>query len=119
MKETEYKLNGRKYKTGGRTVIVELEGVGDTIKDSFLIMDEGVQEKLLVARTSGFVRAISEKAFTDKDSLKVNLGDKVIFKRYGGTDLNRTIHGSVPKDQPLLRLMEDFEILCVIEDERD
>jgi co-chaperonin GroES (HSP10) len=111
-----YIQNGKKYHARGNTIIIEIEEVKNTGSSSIIILPDDRREELYLARRTGFVRAIGNFAWSDKGESYAKVGDKVIFKRYAGTDLNRTLEGALPKDEPLLRTMEDFEIQCVIED---
>lgn len=109
-----YVQNGVEYAVKGNALLVEIEGVQKTIGSGIIELPEDNIERLMLARMTGFIRAIGKEAWSDKKEPYAALGDKVVFKRYAGNDVNRTTTGSLSRDEPLLRTMEDYEILCVI-----
>lgn len=113
----EYTLGEYKYKVKGYAVLVEIEEVkarSSVIIDPMMLGAE--REKYLAARHTGYVRAMGELAYDDEGSRRCEVGDKVLFASYSGRDVNRKIDNRLRDDQPLLRIMTDKEIQCVIED---
>jgi len=116
MNNDEYILGDRKYKVKGYFILVEIEAVPHRQSLISIPGEETEREKYLQARHTGWVRAMGKQAFNDEDARRCEIGDKILFASYTGRDVNRTIENRLRNDQPLLRIMTDKEITCVIED---
>jgi co-chaperonin GroES (HSP10) len=110
-----YTQNGIKYTVRGFHVIVEIDGAAPTLGSGIIQMAPDTYERVMQSKKTGILRAVGSLAWSDKGEPFAKVGDRVILKPYAGESLNRKDDGSLPQDEPVLRVMPDLEILGTIE----
>ena len=116
METNQHELGGIKYTVKGYGILVEIEAIPENSSTIVIPGAEQKREAYLAARHTGWVRAIGKCAFNDEVEERCKVGDKILFSSYSGRDLNRDEENRLRKDQPLLRVMVDKDVMCVIED---
>jgi len=100
----------RKYRPLTTMVIVSVDRTEEKSSGG-IILDVSEREKN--AKAEGTVLAIGPQAFGDfgDGESQIKVGDKVVFARYGGKELERNASGKES------RLMKDLDILAEIVEE--
>jgi co-chaperonin GroES (HSP10) len=116
----EYTTLGKKYKVKGNNLLIEMEQIDNRIGQLGLIVaGEDSQEILQAGHPYGYVRAIGAYCWSNEPEPRAEIGERVTFKRYAGTTVNRLKAGNINRQDPELRIMADYEISCVVEEARD
>ena len=93
------------------TVIVEVEKIKETYKDSKIVLPGDVQRRDQMSMTCGTIAAVGDCAFSEIKSLGAslipNVGDKVYFKKFSGI-----LHSDVENEKEY-RLILDKDIYAL------
>ncbi len=113
-----FKYGKRTYYLKGRFLLVEIETVDDHIGESNLLLaSDKTSTELQAGHPFGYVRAIGNSCWCDETEPRAEVGDRVSFKRYAGTTINRLKAGNLNTLEPELRTMQDYEISCRVEED--
>jgi co-chaperonin GroES (HSP10) len=91
--------------------VVEIEKVGETYKDSSIVLPEDIQRRDQMSITEGIVAAIGDCAFLEIKNAGAKalpmIGDKVYFKKFSGI-----LHSDKESGKEY-RLIQDIDIYAL------
>jgi co-chaperonin GroES (HSP10) len=113
MSEIDYVKKGYQYKhmvVLDTQILVEIDPEERITKSGIIIAGDDVNRRE-TAKETGIVRAKGPNAFCDLGEVVPEIGDRVLFGKYAGKEVNKRTDG-----QPWYKTMEDTNIALILKD---
>lgn len=113
MSNDVFELDGKKYTVFGNNLIVYISPLAKLSETITIISSEhrDLWSQLNKGQITGKVAAVGNLVAEQKSRYPIEVGDTVLFRRYGGRDINLDHNGELPKDGTQIRIMDADELL--------
>lgn len=101
----------KNYRVLDDMILVEVD-LEERVTKSGIIISGNEIDRREVGKESGIIRAMGEYAFKEMQGEPPSIGDRVLFKRYSGVEVNKKLDGN-----SWYRVMNDRDVFLIIDKE--